>query len=271
MQIINSIKKKIAIGRKFRKIYYFIDYLIYKYNFFKSKRHQYFLSLHKKHAGKKAFIIGNGPSLTKDDLEKLNGEICLAANKIFLIFEQTNWRPSYYFIEDELHINRCLEEINKFKDIPVLTNNRVWNNPFFKDANFYNLIKDDISNHSDAKFGENPIKGFYAAGNIVYTMIQFASFMGFEEIYLIGCDFNYFRDHDNPYTYDAGKYSELNYFHKEYAKSGEVNFIPNLDCSLNAFQQAERYSRASGFRIFNATRGGKLEVFDRVDFDQLFL
>ena len=38
-----------------------------------------------------------------------------------------------------------------------------------------------------------------------------------------------------------------------------------------AYQYAEKYSRENGFRVYNATRGGYLEVFERVDFDSLFI
>jgi hypothetical protein len=264
-----EIRKKIAIGRKVRKVFFFIDFFMYQSKRFKIDRYKYFHNLKNKYQGKRVFIIGNGPSLTKDDLNQLSGEICLAANKIFLIFEQTEWRPDYYFIEDELHIERCIDQVNAFEDIPVMSNNRVWNNPPFKKAYLYNLIKDDISQCSPAKFGTDPIQGFYAAGNIVYTMIQFACYMGFKDIYLLGVDFNYFQNSDNPYTYDAGKCSQLNYFHKDYAKEGELNFVPNLECSLIAFQMAEETTRNSKIKIFNATRGGKLEVFERVVFDEV--
>ena len=37
-----------------------------------------------------------------------------------------------------------------------------------------------------------------------------------------------------------------------------------------AYMSAEPYSRDHGFRIFNATRGGKLEVFERKNFDEVF-
>lgn len=37
-----------------------------------------------------------------------------------------------------------------------------------------------------------------------------------------------------------------------------------------AYEAAELYSREYGFRIYNATRGGCLEVFERVNFDSLW-
>ena len=56
----------------------------------------------------------------------------------------------------------------------------------------------------------------------------------------------------------------------QYIKENEKRNIPQLHNSLQAYKKAEIYSRRNDFRIFNATRGGKLEVFERVDFDSLF-
>ena len=52
------------------------------------------------HKGKRCFIIGNGPSLQMSDLEILykNKEICFGVNRIFLGFNDTEWRPDYYVV-----------------------------------------------------------------------------------------------------------------------------------------------------------------------------
>ena len=55
------------------------------------------------HEGETCFIIGNGPSLNSDDLEKIYKK-CIptfAFNRIYLMFDNTNWRPSYYISQDE--------------------------------------------------------------------------------------------------------------------------------------------------------------------------
>ena len=61
-----------------------------------------------------------------------------------------------------------------------------------------------------------------------------------------------------------------NYFIKDYLKPGEVANIPNVTANLLAFQAARKEMEASGRIVRNATRGGKLEVFERADLDELF-
>lgn len=53
------------------------------------KNHRNILKLKNKYQGKRCFIIGNGPSLTAEDLDKLENEICFAANRIYNIFPKT--------------------------------------------------------------------------------------------------------------------------------------------------------------------------------------
>lgn len=58
------------------------------------------LALLNKHRGRRAFLVGNGPSLRISDLDRLKHEITFASNRIFLAFDQTEWRPTYYTICD---------------------------------------------------------------------------------------------------------------------------------------------------------------------------
>ena len=86
--------------------------------------------------------------------------------------------------------------------------------------------------------------------------MQFAIYMGFKEIYLIGLDTNY-----NNYKND-------NHFYFESPNEKHIPFF--VDVVFNAYQVARHYAERHGIKIYNATRGGKLEVFERVNFDDLF-
>ena len=72
------------------------------------------------HQGKRAFFIGNGPSLRISDLELLNDEITFGCNKIYLAFEQTDWRPTYYSITDRLSAKTNSKTISSIPSIKLL-------------------------------------------------------------------------------------------------------------------------------------------------------
>ena len=59
----------------------------------------------------RVFNVGNGPSLNIDDLSSLHEsqEQSFAFNKIYLAFDQTDYRPSFYMVEDLLVIQNIKE------------------------------------------------------------------------------------------------------------------------------------------------------------------
>jgi hypothetical protein len=68
--------------------------------------------------------------------------------------------------------------------------------------------------------------------------------------------------------YAAGKL-----FSDKYLDGKELNkdyYPPSLDNQFLAYSAAKKFADENGIKIYNATRGGKLEVFERVDFDSLF-
>ncbi len=99
--------------------------------------------------------------------------------------------------------------------------------------------------------------------SIVYDMgMQLAAYMGFSEIYLLGVDHSW-----NGHPTDEGNHFITGYYNQKENFAG----IPLMLDDINlAYMKAEQYSRQHGFRIYNATRGGKLEIFERVNFDSLW-
>jgi len=78
-----------------------------------------------KYAGQRCFLVGNGPSLKAEDLTKLHeyGEITFAFNRVYNIFDQTPWRPTFYISQDEKMLSGCADIVDKLeletKLIPV--------------------------------------------------------------------------------------------------------------------------------------------------------
>lgn len=71
----------------------------------------FFNAIRNRYLGQRCFVLGNGPSLTVSDLELLKDEVTFAANKIYLCFGETNWRPTFYSVEDLLVAQNCRAEI----------------------------------------------------------------------------------------------------------------------------------------------------------------
>ena len=224
-----------------------------------------------KYKGKKCFVIGNGPSLTPEDLTKIKekGIKTFASNKVYRIFESTEWRPDFYAMVDESVADKeCIIQNNKFE----------CEAKFFRRGGWYvyHNIENAIYMNSwySRKFLDSPAfseeisEGVYTIATVTYVLLQIARYMGFSEIYLLGMD--------NKYKYGMTKDGVV--FRNENVLSyfGEVDKNEDLPKTAPAtweldlaYEYADKYSRDHGFRIYNATRGGFLEKFERVSFDEV--
>lgn len=225
------------------------------------------------HQGKRAFIIGNGPSLSIDDLDRLKGDISFAFNKIYLCFQQTEWRPTYYMVEDFLVAPQNYQEINALKGFPKFFPEYLKDKtPPFENSIYFRLYSPPWNMNRPRPFSLNPLNRLYTGSTVTYTAMQLAAYMGIREMVLIGMDFNFIlpKNRDGDQSTICINNTEVNHFHAGYRKAGEKWFAPNLMHQEHAFDSAKRKIEALDGKILNATRGGKLEVFDRVDFDSLF-
>ena len=72
---------------------------------------------------------------------------------------------------------------------------------------------------------------------------------------------------DNVITSDR---EDVNHIHPNYFGKGYRWHDPNLVRMEQAYLEARRFLEGHGVSVKNATIGGKLEVFERVDYQQLF-
>lgn len=232
---------------------------------------------------KRCFVIGNGPSLKIEDLNKIGEEYSFACNSIYALYSQTDWRPSFYCAVDPIF---CKEMMSDKKNMKRVTDGcqmaftsivgegiQYRNDPDFAVVHFIKTIFEE-----PIKFSSECSEQVYSGGTIVYEMLQLAVYMGFKEIYLIGIDFSFSveRHKDGTVTYSniinhapELEREEERFQQAVYERHGE-KCVADIDLQLAGYQVAKKYADKHDVKIFNATRGGKLEVFERVDFDELF-
>ena len=226
--------------------------------------------LHNIHAGEKCFVIGNGPSLKAEDLEviKNKGLVTFAFNRIYHIFDQTSWKPTYYISQDEKMLAGCVKEVNELitsiKFIPIQM--KWYHDISINGANYFNIIHDEENGFP--RFSSDISRYIVNSGTVVYSAIQLAVYMGIKEIYLIGVD-HQFQTSINEKGEVVVDPTIKDYFCDKYNGDKKDLIIPNPSKSTLTYISAKKYSEKYGFNIYNATRGGKLEVFPRVDFDEV--
>lgn len=220
------------------------------------------------HKGKRCFIIGNGPSLRAEDLDMLKDEITFAVNRIYLYYNKTEWRPTYYGVIDDKHLSNSTDGIRSVqaekKFIPMYILRDIKKE--IEGATYFDF---DTSKFypEPPNFSADVSDRVYEGMTVTYALLQIACYMGFKKIYLLGLDHSYSREclPDGTIKINEGV---VNYFQENYAKSDDNPArIQHMDL---AYSKARVYGEQNGIEIYNATRGGKLEVFKRVDFDTLF-
>ena len=268
----NNILKEIA--RSIIRFYYrcTLEYTLHNYMVRKNYKER-LLSFKDIHKGKRCFIIGNGPSLTAEDLTLLKDEYTFAANRIFYMFDKTEWRPTYYCAQDDVVVRDIADKF----DI-ILTNCKY---AFIAACCDKFLQKDVINNekvllyfdifqqcHKGRIFSERIDDYVFDGSTVTYAAIQIAAYMGFSEIFLIGVDHNYSASSFKGNSIND-KDVKSSYF--EGMPSGIKMTKPNTDGSTLSFVKAKEYADAHKILIANATRGGKLEVFPRVKLEDVII
>ena len=217
------------------------------------------------------FVIGNGPSLKKTPLHLLEGELSWGVNQVHLIYPYTTWRPT--------HITFAEMTAGGSDWFP-----KIWDavkaNPQAKkfaraDAWWWTdeMDKHDITRYSACTHHDilDPDNNIYydnvpakwhlpqicKFGGSVPMTIQLAVQEGADEILLLGCDLGH-------------KAGTGNHFDSNYAGHRPIDDAKAHWRNL-ANRMGHEFCKAnSPVPIYNATLGGSLEVYERVEFRGLF-
>lgn len=215
------------------------------------------------HKGEDCFIVGCGPSLRMEDLDVLskNNIITFSMNRIYYAFEKTSWRPDYYVISDYRFFE---EDTDVIENIPVDTKfygdatPEYWSMPH--DESIYKFHIHWEYKYTDTyKISGDCSQSVYFGPTVAYIILQFAFYMGFKNIYLLGID-----------NGSSKKDGSVEHFCNNYTERTRQMYSTYYDEANFCYKAAKDYAEAHGINIFNATRGGQLEVFPRVNFDTLF-
>jgi hypothetical protein len=220
-------------------------------------------ALKNRHQGERCFIIGNGPSLRKTDLSRLREEVTFGLNRIYLLFDQMGFSTTYYVAVNRMVIEQCAQEIAKISAPKFIS----W------------WAHDVIGLTSDMMFVRDPYRGLgfstdatravWEGHTVTYAAMQIAYYLGFQQVILIGVDHSY-QAKGNPDTTVVSTGSDPNHFDPNYFGKGFRWQLPNLASSEEAYILAKiRYEQA-GRQILDATVGGKLLVFPKVRFEEIF-
>lgn len=227
-----------------------------------SRKHlQQFSNIHK---GKRCFILGNGPSLRNTDLSRLRNEITFGMNRIYLAFPDMGFETSYYVSVNDLVIEQCADDIMNLK-IPRFVSWRAGKRWLTPQENLFFLY----TTYTEPTFARDIRNRIWESATVTYVALQLAYYMGFDEVILIGVDHN-FETKGKANTTVVSQGDDPNHFHPGYFGKGFRWQLPDLEKSEIGYQMAKNAFEKEGRRVLDATIGGKLSIFDKVDYNRLF-
>jgi hypothetical protein len=249
------------------------------------------------HTNQRCFVMGNGPSLNKMDLELLKGEIVFCCNSAFLLFDRVSWRPRYFTcVDSRVLLDRVRDIVNMLDTHPDIVaffpsviglhdgSNKEFdcrdvipthaNRYYFKET--YNFVSDSPRSMFSLDVDQYVVQPY----TVSITMLQLAAYMGFKEIFLIGCDTDYkvadTVKQEGRTVNGVGllltstKDDDANHFDPRYFGKGREWHNPQVGKMIEHHEWALKALEQTPTRVFNATVGGRLEVYPRVSFESLF-
>lgn len=243
-----------------------------------------------KYKNKRCFILGNGPSLKKQNLSILKDEYVFTVNQLNKsnVFYDVNSNfhviIDHDFFEIDINKNEDSERIQTMKDlinfnipifVPYAEKNLLIKNGLYKEnIRFIFTGGEIISNKKQFN-----ITGFLpGAYTVVQEAIYIAIDMGFTEIYLLGCDCtgifqqlsveddNKFNKYGHVYEYSKNEKEHIKKNIKKYSNNVWLNVHAKI---FDIYNKLEKISLENEFKIYNSTLGGILDIFERKSIEEV--
>ena len=246
------------------KSYNVVSDLIFRANIHARRLTEQNARFEKIHAGERCFILGTGPSLadlTESQLKNLQHEYLFGVNSLYKVNLSKKLVPNYYVLVDNLYWesrdSAFVDVLNAYPDRPptFITDYRahdIVSKISGKNPSIYLHAKKYPVSRVDNKLHRNS----YAVMNVVTVSILAAMYMGFREIYLLGCDYNAFSNAGRGHCYDdkeelRGLEYNLAFYLKFYHLTTEFHYL------------TAAYAKNSGVKIINLTEKSLLDAYPR--------
>jgi len=209
------------------------------------------------HKDERCFILGSGPSIKETNLNLIKDEIFIGVNTIIDITKHFDITFKYYAIVDSFDLPVYFKKLQNNNVTLFLSGNAspkyLWKkeelDQYLQEDPVLTEYRGSLLQHKNNAIG-NIKYGVYSGCTVIGFAIQLAYWMGFKEVYLLGCD----CDYSNQKYFDG---TELNrFFGAGNEDLGWNKIFKSYKILKEVFEKEER-------KIYNSTIGGKLEVFER--------
>lgn len=218
-------------------------------------------ALKDKYKGQPMLVVGNGPSLNQTPLEDFAGVPAIGMNKIDLLFSRSTWRPSMIVCANDAVVMQHKEKFST-SEIPIWL---AWKNRWYMPRKTNNVSY--YLNRNATDFRTDLEDGVSVGHTVTFVALQLAYWMGADPVIVFGVDHS-FAFSGKAQEYVRWKGPDVNHFDPNYFQHGSLFGNPNLETSEQQYADALRNFESDGRRIYDATIGGKLQIFPKVSLDE---
>ena len=219
------------------------------------------------HKGQRAFVIANGPSLKYTDMSRLRNEFTFGMNRIYLMFPELGFSTTYLAVVNDLVIEQTANDLATLSLPKFLA----WRSRrhFSAQLPITQLPTFLYTSYTGPHFSRDVRGRVWEGATVTNVILQLAFHMGFQKAILIGADHNYTAT-GRPNSTVVSQGDDPNHFSPAYFGKGFRWQLPDLETSEVGYAMARKAYQEAGREVLDATIGGKLTIFPKVDYDSLF-
>ena len=253
-----------------------------------TKRNIKFKNIHK---GERVFILATGPSIQTQDLKPLKNENCIAVSHFHLHEDIQIINPKYHVLAPQhppFNFNDSSKYFFDFKKAYAKSDTHIFLGINDFKYSYLELLKAKpelvvpnihyIDYSTNYQLDEQNLynadiwditKVLFGMRTVVYGAIQIAYYMGFSEIYLLGCDHDYLfdlaRTKNQRFYKDEIGISDNDHLKQISLEAGFLDYY----LRWKQYRLMKEFFNNKNIKIYNATNGGILDVFQRIDLSEL--
>jgi hypothetical protein len=235
-----------------------------------------------RHKGQRAFILCNGPSVLKQDLLPLRNEIVLSVSSGYLHKNFEHIRPKYHLVPP-LTYGMISEEdaVRWFMEM----DGRLGEAELFLGSSEYRLVKDhslfpgrSVNYLCSARpFWPNEKAVVNVCGpvpifvSVPIMCLVVALYMGFKDIYLLGTEHDTMITREYKYAFAPTVFRGKDFSTDAEGKSRISMYEELIGHTLiwKQYRHIKRIALVNQVNIWNATAGGLLDEFPRVELSEV--
>jgi len=205
--------------------------------------------------------------LKSTDVSKLKDEFTFGMNRIYLAFDEWGFRTSFLVCVNSLVIEQVYQDFQQL-EMPKFFSwrSRKLLYPTGKPDDFTNFL---FTTYTGSRFAKDVTTRMWEGATVTFACLQLAFHMGFEKAILIGVDHSFVAK-GKPNTTVVSQGDDLSHFDPKYFGKGFRWQLPDLDTSEQGYWLARKVYESANCEVVDATIGGRLQVFRKVEYDTLF-